>query len=192
MNHLYTLQILALTCPDIFAQAVEASPAGARAVAAQLLKDRVFMENDARPVLWWFSFIQQYTVSPSLRTIYKQLAHMLQWGHLLLFYRQTNDKVAHIRLLSRRVIERIASNDTQGVGSAAAAYYYYLFDAVRQSVARRSFLQAFLALHSRLESDLLPRVDFSLPSRYNELGGHDYADGLSSSYHFFSGRYTDA
>ena len=134
MNHLYTLQILALTCPDIFAQAVEASPAGARAVAAQLLKDRVFMENDARPVLWWFSFIQQYTVSPSLRTIYKQLAHMLQWGHLLLFYRHTNDKVAHIRLLSRRVIERIASNDTQGVGSAAAAYYYYLFDAVRQSL----------------------------------------------------------
>jgi len=32
------------------------------------------------------------------------------------------------------VIERIASNDTQGVGSAAAAYYYYLFDAVRQSL----------------------------------------------------------
>lgn len=134
MNHLCTLQILALFCPEILAQAVAASPASARAEAARLLLDESFVQDDAKPVQWWLTFILRHTASPSLRAICGQLAQMLKWGHLLLFYRHTTDKVAHIRRLSRRVIERIAANDTQGAGSAAAAYYYYLFEAVRQSL----------------------------------------------------------
>lgn len=134
MNHLYTLQILTLTCPDIFAQAVEASPASARAVAAQLLKDRVFMENDGRPVLWWFSFIERYTASPSLRTIYKQLAYMLQWGRFLLFYRYNPGQMDSLQKLYQRVMLCIAAGNAQDAGAAAAAYFRYVFESVRQSL----------------------------------------------------------
>ncbi len=134
MNYLCTLQILALTCPDIITQAAAASPAWARAEARRLLQGSDFLQDDAKPVEWWLAFILRYTDSPGLRAIYGQLIQMLNWGHLLFFYRHTIDKVAHIRLLSQRVISCIAAGDLQGVGPAASAYYRYLFEAVRSSL----------------------------------------------------------
>ena len=134
INHLYTLQILALTCPDIFAQAVAAAPASARAEAGRLAQDNAFMENDANPVTWWHTFILRYTASPGLRTIYKQLLHMLQWGQFLLFYRYIPEQALRTRQLYQRVMSCIASGDVQGVGPAAAAYYCYVMESVRESL----------------------------------------------------------